>query len=259
MLNFQISNIPERQNKPRNKGLTMVMDKGLSVEEAKNLISSSMHLIDFVKLGFGTSLITNNLKEKIKIYKNSDVNVYFGGTLFEAFLIRKSLPQYINMCREFGVNYVEISDGSLTMEHKLKLDIIYEFSKHFSVLSEVGSKSVDVNLSDEEWISQINSEMESGSKYVIAEAREGGNVGIYDNTGKPKTNLIEQIKLNTDDSRILWEAPNKTQQVWFIKQFGTDVNLGNIAPNEVIALETLRLGLRGDTFFDFLPEEFKKI
>jgi phosphosulfolactate synthase len=257
LFNYHIPFLPQRESRPRKKGLTMVMDKGLSVAEAEHMIASSGHLIDFVKLGFGTSLITAGLTEKIRFYQKAGVKVYFGGTLFEAFLVRNAIEEYIAVCRKAGVDHVEISDGSLSIPHELKLDMIGDFSKHFTVLSEVGSKQADVVLSDDEWVRQINLEMEAGSSFVIAEAREGGNVGIYDNTGQPKTDLIELIRSKTEEDRIMWEAPNKPQQVWFIKQFGTNVNLGNIATNEVIALETLRLGLRGDTFFDFLPEELK--
>jgi len=256
-MNFQIPDLPQRELKPRKQGLTMVMDKGLSVAEAEQLVSSSGHLIDFVKLGFGTSLITGNLKEKIRVYQKSGIRVYLGGTLFEAFLVRNAIETYIDVCRNFDIELVEISDGSMSIPHDLKLEIISDFAVHFTVLSEVGSKQADVVLSDDEWVKQMNLEMEAGSAYVIAEAREGGNVGIYDNSGKPKMDLIEKLRLETDQSRILWEAPDKSQQVWFIKNFGTHVNLGNIAPGEVIALETLRLGLRGDTFFDFLPQHLK--
>jgi phosphosulfolactate synthase len=259
MMNFQIPDLPQREQKPRKQGITMVMDKGLSVSEAEQLVSSSGHLIDFVKLGFGTSLITGNLKEKIRTYQKSGMRVYFGGTLFEAFLVRNAIEDYIDVCRKFGIDHVEISDGSMTIPHNLKLDIISDFAVHFTVLSEVGSKQSDVVLSDDEWVKQMNLEMEAGSAYVIAEAREGGNVGIYDKSCKPKIELIEKLTLETDQSRILWEAPEKSQQVWFIKNFGTHVNLGNIAPGEVIALETLRLGLRGDTFFDFLPDHLKSL
>ncbi len=257
-MNYKIPFLPQRDVSPRKKGITMVMDKGLSISEAENLVSSSGHLVDFVKLGFGTSYISGNLKEKIRFYKKSGINVYFGGTLFEAFHVRNAIEQYVKICRDFEIDWVEISDGSMSILHSAKLEMISEFAKHFSVLSEVGSKQTDVVLSDDEWVRQMNLEMEAGSIYVIAEAREGGNVGIYDNSGKPKTGLIELITKQTQSERIMWEAPNKTQQVWFIKQFGTNVNLGNIAPNEVIALETLRLGLRGDTFFDFLPQDLKE-
>jgi len=257
MTNYNIPFLPFRENKPRAKGFTMVMDKGLSLGEAEQLIASSGHLVDFVKLGFGTSFITNSLKEKIRFYKKSGIMVYFGGTLFEAFLVRNAIEDYISVCRNFDINYVEISDGSISMPHELKLEMIADFSHHFTVLSEVGSKQADVVLSDDEWVRQMNLELEAGSSIVIAEAREGGNVGIYDHSGKPKDELIQLIRTNTDEDKIMWEAPNKTQQVWFIKQFGTNVNLGNISPGEVISLETLRLGLRGDTFFDFLPEHLQ--
>jgi len=254
-MNYNIPFLPERPTKPRNNGLTMVMDKGLSYNEALNMMSSSSGLIDFVKLGFGTSYITGGLKRKINLYKQNNIKIFFGGTLFEAFLVRNAVEDYIEICRNFGLNYVEISDGSMEIEHSLKLEIINQFSQHFTVLSEVGSKNADIILSEEEWVNQMSSELEAGSSYVIAEAREGGNVGIYDKTGKPKSDLINTIKQNIDSSKIIWEAPEKTQQVYFIKQFGTNVNLGNISPSEVIPLETLRLGLRGDTFYDFLPEE----
>jgi len=256
--NYNIPFLPERENRPRKTGVTMVMDKGLSVAEAENLIDSSGHLIDFIKLGFGTSLITNGLADKIRIYQKSGIRVYFGGTLFEAFLIRNAIEDYIAVCRRFNIDHVEISDGSMSIPHELKLDIIRDFSEHFHVLSEVGSKQADIILSDDEWVRQMNLELEAGSFIVIAEAREGGNIGIYDNTGKPKTQLIDLISEKTQKDKILWEAPNKTQQAWFIKQFGTNVNLGNIPPHEVVSLETLRLGMRGDTFFDFLPDNLKQ-
>ncbi len=255
--NYNIPFLPERENRPRKTGITMVMDKGLSLAEAENMVDSCGHLIDFVKLGFGTSLITNRLSEKIRFYQKSGISVYFGGTLFEAFLIRNAIEDYIAVLRRFNLDHVEISDGSMQIPHDLKLDIINDFSDHFTVLSEVGSKQADLILSDDEWVRQMNLEMEAGSSIVIAEAREGGNVGIYDSAGKPKTELIDLISSKTQKDRIMWEAPNKTQQVWFIKQFGPNVNLGNIAPNEIAALEALRLGLRGDTFFDFLPDQLK--
>jgi phosphosulfolactate synthase len=253
-MNYLLSFLPERELKPRKKGLTMVMDKGLSIAQAEHLVSVAGHLIDFVKLGFGTSYCTQGLQDKIHVYKKSDIQVYFGGTLFEAFLIRDCIEDYIRLCRKYELKWVEISDGSVSIPHELKCNMIEDFSQHFSVLSEVGSKQADVILSDEQWVEQINKEMQAGSKYVIAEAREGGNVGVYDSTGKPKTDLIDTIEKHTDCKKLLWEAPTKPQQVWFIKKFGTHVNLGNIHHDEVIALETLRLGLRGDTFFDFIPE-----
>lgn len=254
-MNFKISHLPEREIKPRQFGLTMVMDKGMSIAEAENLIEACGNLIDFVKLGFGTSLITNRLAEKIRLYKKSGINIYFGGTLFEAFLIRNNIEDYIAICRSYNLEYVEISNGSINMPHEIKLEIISDFSQYFTVISEVGSKFDEIQFSNEEWLRRIERELESGSTYVITEGRESGTVGIYNKEGKPKEDLIQLIASNSNKDKIIWEAPIKSQQVWFIKQFGANVNLGNIDPNDVISLETLRLGLRGDTFFDFLPED----
>ncbi len=257
MINYNITHLPTRENKPRKTGITMVMDKGLSLLEAQQLVTAAGHLVDFVKLGFGTSLITGNLAEKIDYYKNSGIDVYLGGTLFEAFLIRNNLELYKNACNKFNISTIEISDGSVTIPHELKLKLITQFSSDYTVISEVGSKYADVIISDVEWSNRINKELKAGATYVIAEGREGGNVGIYDSNGKPKNNLIEFIRNNTNINKIIWEAPNKPQQVWFVKLFGTNVNLGNIPASEVISLETLRLGLRSDTFFDFLPNDMR--
>lgn len=254
-MNFKISHLPERESKPRQFGVTMVMDKGLSIAEAENMIEVCGHLIDFVKLGFGSSLVTNRLAEKIRLYKKSGINVYFGGTLFEAFLIRNNIEDYISICRSYNLEHVEISNGSINMPHEIKLEIISDFSQYFTVLSEVGSKYDDIVLSNEEWLRRIELELEAGSSYVITEGRESGTVGIYTKEGKPKEDLIELIANHANRDKIIWEAPQKSQQVWFIKHFGANVNLGNIDPHDVIPLESLRLGLRGDTFFDFLPED----
>jgi len=256
-MNFYIPYLPERPEKPRTKGITMVMDKGLSLSEAENLISSSAHLIDFVKLGFGTSLITGNLEKKIELYNDANIKVYLGGTLFEAFVIRNAFDAYIKLLQKLKLTTVEISDGSMVMKTEEKCDYINKLSKDFLVISEVGSKDANVHITTDEWVKLMKCELQAGSWKVIAEARESGNVGIYDANGKANTSMISEISSHIDPNLIIWEAPIKSQQVWFIKQFGSNVNLGNIASNEVIALETLRLGLRGDTFMDFLPEEIK--
>jgi phosphosulfolactate synthase len=246
--------LPERTAKPRETGINMVMDKGLSLREAENMIDSSGHLIDYVKLGFGTSLFTNNLKEKIDFYQKKNINVYLGGTLFEAFVIRDKFSEYIRFIDNLNIKFVEISDGSMQMDHKVKCEYIRNLSKIKTVISEVGSKDADVHISNDKWVEMMQKELDSGSLYVIAEARESGNVGIYDNKGNADVELINQILSKLDAGKIIWEAPLKSQQVWFIKQFGTNVNLGNIAPGEVIPLETLRMGLRGDTFHQFLSK-----
>jgi len=254
-MNFDLPLIPERSKKPRSKGLTMVMDKGLTLSEAGNLLEGNGHLIDIVKLGFGTSLFTPNLKEKIKLFQDGGCKVYPGGTLFEAFIARGAFDQFQSFLDEMGFDSAEVSDGSIQIPHDEKLQYISELAKSKTVLSEVGSKEEGILISPNKWISMMQTELEAGSWKVIAEARESGNVGIYRPNGSAHTVLVNKILNKVDGDSILWEAPKKPQQVWFIKLLGAEVNLGNIAPNDVIPLETLRNGLRGDTFFDFLPED----
>jgi phosphosulfolactate synthase len=251
-MNYSLSNIPDRTTKPRQTGINMVMDKGLSINEAKNLVAAAGHLVDFVKLGFGTSAITNNVEEKIAFYQDSNIDVYLGGTLFEAFLIRNQYEDYKKLLKRWELNAVEVSDGSMSIPHDEKCKYIKDLKDDYIVLSEVGKKSSDKEMSNQEWVESIQKEMEAGSFKVIAEARESGTVGIYDKNGKANTELISMIKDNVSLENMLWEAPIKSQQAWFVEEFGANVNIGNISPNEVIALETLRIGLRGDTFFKFL-------
>lgn len=257
-MNYKMKNIPQRSEKPRSKGLTMVMDKGLSPRQADDLVQVAGHWIDFVKLGFGTSAISGKLEEKIAVYTDAGIDVYFGGTLFEAFLIRSSLDEYRKLLKKFKIHTVEISDGSMDIDHDAKCDYIKTFARDFKVLSEVGSKRADVTIRPNEWVNQMISELEAGAQYVIGEARESGTIGIFNHSGSAKKNLINKITDKMPIDKIIWEAPKKNQQVYFIKEFGFDVNLGNISPDEAIALETLRIGLRGDTFFDFLPKEMKQ-
>lgn len=233
----------------------MVMDKGLGLKQAEMYIDSCADYVDLVKLGFGTSAITPNLTEKIKMYKDAGFKVYLGGTLFEAFIIRKKFDDYQKFVDKLKIDHVEVSDGSIVMDHDEKLGYISKLAKNYTVLSEVGSKEEGIIIHPNKWTSMMKSELEAGSWKVIAEARESGNVGIYHRNGSPHTMLMNKIIAKVKPENILWEAPQKSQQVWFIKQFGANVNLGNIAFEEVIPLETLRLGLRGDTFFTFLPAD----
>jgi phosphosulfolactate synthase len=249
--------IPDRPSKPRNSGLTMVMDKGLSIREAEDFMSVGSEYTDFVKLGFGTSLITPGFENKIKIYKNAGCIPYFGGTLFEAFVIRNMFKEYIGFLDEHEIDMVEVSDGSYDIDHKKKLEYISTLAKRRTVISEVGSKKKDVVYSPDEWVAMMKSELNAGSTKVIAEARESGTIGIYNDDGSVNMPLIKEISNHVKLENVIWEAPLKAQQAWFIKHFGSNVNLGNIAPNEIIPLETLRLGLRGDTFFQFLPDNLK--
>ena len=256
-MNYQLPFIPERTVSPRDYGLTMVMDKGLSIKEAENLIESSGKYLDLLKFGFGTSLITNGLIEKIKIYKSAGIAPYFGGTLFEAFIVRGMFDEFRKYLDKYKMEFAEVSDGSMPIPLEDKLEYIRILSEQVTVLSEVGSKSADVLLPDDVWVTNMKAELDAGSWKVIAEARESGTIGIYRKDGSANTDLIEGIVKEVNINDVLWEAPNKTQQVWFIKLLGANVNLGNIAPNEVISLETLRRGLRGDTFFHFLPDDLK--
>lgn len=247
-MNFNLSQIPERNKKPRTHGITMVMDKGLSIDEAKNFLSVAGPHVDMVKLGFGTAFVTPNLKEKLAVYREHNMPVYFGGTLFEAFLIRNQFNDYIEVCKEFGVSYMEVSDGSITIPHAEKCGYIEKLTKHGVVLSEVGSKDAAHIIPPYKWIELMKAELEAGSTYVIAEAREAGNVGIYRGSGEVREGLVQEILTQIPEERILWEAPQKAQQLYFLELIGCNVNLGNIAPTEVIALEAMRIGLRGDTF-----------
>jgi phosphosulfolactate synthase len=251
-MNFTLKNIPERSEKPRQIGINMVMDKGLSLSEAQNLIDVSAHLIDFVKLGFGTSAFSNQVEEKIALYQKNNINVYLGGTLFEAFVIRKQYEDYKKLIKKWKLKAVEVSDGSIDLSSEEKCEYIKDLKNDFIVLSEVGNKCADKIMCNTEWVESIQRELDAGSFKVIAEARESGTVGIYDENGKANTTLIQLIKDNVNMDNMLWEAPCKSQQCWFVQQFGANVNIGNINPQEVIALETLRTGLRGDTFFQYL-------
>lgn len=255
-MNFELPHVPERPLKPRETGLTMMMDKGLCLNEAENFLSSSAPYADIIKLGFGTSYLTTNLKEKIDLYHSAGMKVYLGGTLFEAFIARGMYKEYIELLEKYDISTLEVSDGSIVMEHDQKCEYIHDLTnKGFTVLSEVGSKSADKLIPPYKWIEMMKAELEAGSWKVVAEAREGGNVGIYQGSGDVRSDLIEEITRKIDGTKILWEAPKKSQQVWFIKLLGANVNLGNIGFNEVIPLECLRLGLRGDTFFDYLPKK----
>jgi len=251
-MNYHLNNIPERTQKPRTEGYTMVMDKGLSLREVEDMLESSESYIDIVKLGWATSYVYPKLKEKIALYKEANIPCYFGGTLFEAFIIRDLFEDYRKIIDEFGLSYAEVSDGSIVMDHDKKCEYIKILSDQVTVLSEVGSKDAAKIIPPYKWIEQMETELQAGAWKVIGEARESGNVGLFRDSGEVRQGLVEEILTQIPSEKILWEAPQKAQQVWFIKLCGSNVNLGNIAPREVIPLETIRLGLRGDTFDHFL-------
>ena len=257
-MNFSLSQLPERVKKPRGHGITMVMDKGLSIEETRNFLSVAGPYVDVVKLGFGTAFVTPDLNKKLEVYREANIPIYFGGTLFEAFLIRGELEEYIRICKEYGVGYMEVSDGSINIDHKEKCKLIERLIQYGTVLSEVGSKDAAHIIPPYKWIELMRAELNAGATYVTAEAREAGNVGIYRGTGEVREGLVQEILTQIPAEKILWEAPQKSQQLYFIELVGANVNLGNIAPNEMIALEAMRIGLRGDTFDLFLDKKEKK-
>lgn len=231
----------------------MVMDKGLSLRQALDLVSICADYTDVIKLGFGTSLLTKDLAKKLQLYKDANIKTYFGGTLFEAFFVRDMMNDYRRYMDKFKMELVEVSDGSIQMNHDDKCEIIQSLAKDYTVFSEVGSKEAGVIIHPNKWISMMNKEIEAGAWKVIAEARESGTVGIYRPNGNAHVNLIHKILNKVPGEKIMWEAPKKAQQAYFIDLLGSNVNLGNISPDDIIPLETLRLGLRGDTFTKFMP------
>ena len=253
-MNYHLNKIPERTAKPRNSGLTMVMDKGLSLRQVEDFIETGAPFTDLVKLGWATSYVTAKLEEKLKLYRDAGLPVYFGGTLFEAFLVRGQFDDFRRVLDRYKMEFVEVSDGSITIEHDEKCKYISQLKEQVTVISEVGSKDVQKIFAPYKWIKLMNAELEAGAWKVIAEARESGNVGIYRDSGEVRQGLVDEILTQIPEESIIWEAPQKAQQVWFIKLIGANVSLGNISPADIIPLETLRLGIRSDTFDHFLEQ-----
>jgi phosphosulfolactate synthase len=235
---------------PRAAGLTHVIDKGLGPRAWEDVLETSGGYIDIVKLGWGTAYVTQNLRAKLEVLRDKPVVV--GGTFFEVVYVRGKLDEYKQWLRELGLTHVEISDGTVEIPREHKLELIADFARDFTVLSEVGSKDSSVEYTADEWIAWLREELDAGAWKVITEAREGGTAGIFDSSGGMRTELIAEIAEAVDPQNVIFEAPTKAGQAWFVKKFGPEVNLGNIPPDEVIPLETLRLGLRGDTLKEVL-------
>jgi phosphosulfolactate synthase len=247
--------VPRRSPKPRTKGLTHVIDKGMNLRDIEGLFDTAGEYVDIVKLGWGTSYVTNNLEKKIALYRSFQTPVVCGGTLFEAVYARGKLDEFKSWLVENRFSHVEISDGTLEIPRERRLELIQEFARDFTVLSEVGSKDAEINYAPYLWVEWMKEELDAGAWKVITEGRESGTAGIYRPTGEMRTGLVDEIVHEIDVSDVLFEAPTKASQAWFVKHFGPDVNLGNIPPEEVIPLETLRLGLRGDTLKEILLGE----
>ena len=247
--------VPARSPKPRAQGLTHVIDKGLNLRDIEGLFDTAGQYVDIVKLGWGTSYVTNNLEKKIALYRSFETPVVCGGTLFEAVVARDKLDEYRTWLVQNRFSHVEVSDGTIDLARDRKLELIAEFAKDFVVLSEVGSKDSETVFAPYQWVDWMREELAAGAWKVITEGREGGNAGIYRRDGEMRTGLIDEIVHSIELGEIIFEAPTKSSQAWFVKNFGPEVNLGNIPPDEVIPLETLRLGLRADTLKEVLLRE----
>jgi len=240
-------------NLQRDGGLTHVLDKGLGARAWEDLLETAGDYIDIVKLGWGTAYVTDNLQRKLDVLRGKPVVI--GGTFFEVVYAKGRIDDYKRWLSDLGLTHVEISDGTIEIPREEKLDLIADFARDFTVLSEVGSKDAEVVYAPYEWVEWIKAEKEAGAWKVITEAREGGTAGIFRPSGEMRTGLVDEIAHSIDFHDLVWEAPTKVSQAWFIKHFGPEVNLGNIPPEEVIPLETLRLGLRGDTLKEVLLGE----
>jgi phosphosulfolactate synthase len=239
---------------PRSGGLTHVLDKGLGPRAWEDVLETSGVYIDIVKLGWGTAYVTPNLRRKLDVLSGKPVVI--GGTFFEVVYVKDKVDQYKRWLTDLGLTHVEISDGTVEIPREEKLELIADLARDFTVLSEVGSKDSDVNFAPYLWVQWIKEELEAGAWKVITEARESGTAGIFRPSGEMRTGLIDEIVNEVAVADLIFEAPTKGSQAWFVKEFGAEVNLGNIPPDEVIPLETLRLGLRGDTLKEvLLPDE----
>ena len=235
---------------PRTAGLTHVIDKGLGPRAWEDVLETSGRYIDVVKLGWGTAYVTANLKRKLDVLREKPVVV--GGTFFEVVYAKGKVDEYKRWLSDLGLTHVEVSDGTVEIPRDEKLELIADFARDFTVLSEVGSKDSSVEYSADEWVAWLREELEAGAWKVITEAREGATAGIFDSGGGMRTELIAEIADAVGSADVIFEAPTKAAQAWFVKNLGPEVNLGNIPPDEVIPLETLRLGLRGDTLKEVL-------
>ncbi len=239
--------LPDRTAKPRQEGITHVLDRGLSVAAIDGLVEVAGDYIDLVKLGWGTAVATGNLEAKLARYREHGIPVMFGGTLTELAIAQDRLDRLVAWLHELELDYIEVSDGTINIEHDRKLELVSSLAKEFTVLSEVGSKDNTRVMAPFRWVEQIEAELEAGAWKVIAEARESGSVGIFRHDGEVRMGLIDEIVHAIPPDKILFEAPRKDQQVWFVRRFGPDVNLGNLTPEDVLSLETVRVGLRSDT------------
>jgi phosphosulfolactate synthase len=260
-MNANPISLPQRSVKPRREGLTVVIDNGIPAGAFQDAITSAAYAIDLVKFGWGTALVTPRLEEKMACLEQHGIGYFFGGTLFEKFVAQDLADEYIEFCQRSGCEYLEVSDGTIHLAASRKAQLIARAAKEFTVLSEVGYKDAERSaaLTGDQWVSFIEEDFAAGATFVITEARESGRSGIADPSGQPRFDVIEQvIDSAVDCGRLVFEAPTKELQAFFVTRLGSDVNLANVAPDDVIALETLRLGLRSDTLVHFELERHQE-
>jgi phosphosulfolactate synthase len=239
--------LPDRPAKPRSDGLTHVIDVGLSAADAESLMASAADYVDLVRLGWGSAYVTGDVRAKIDRYRDAGVPVMLGGTLTELAWLQGRVAELRAWLEELGLEHVEVSSGTVRMPGEEKLELIRAFADGFTVFAEVGEKDPAALLAPYRWVQLIKDALEAGASWVVCEGRATGDTGLYRPDGEARTGLIDEIVHEVDRSRLIFEAPQKHQQVWFIKELGAQVNLGNVLPQDVISLETLRLGLRADT------------
>lgn len=248
--------LPPRAAKPRATGVTMMIDNGLPTAQFRDVVHSHGDLVDLVKLGWGTALVTRDLPDKLACLRAAGIGYFFGGTLFEKHVAQGRFDDYRRLCHEHGCAHVEVSNGTLPIDEATKASYVARLAREFTVLSEVGAKTVEGNehLTPKDWARQVRTDLAHGARWVITEARESGTTGIAGSDGRARPDVLEAIAAaGVDPDLLLFEAPTKALQTHFVLRFGPDVNLGNIASTDLVALETLRLGLRSDTMLDELP------
>jgi phosphosulfolactate synthase len=251
---LDLLNLPARSDKPRERGITHVLDKGLSLTGIDELVETAGPYVDIVKLGWGTAVVAPNLEAKLDRYRSHGIPVVLGGTLTEIAIANRAIEPLMGWIDKLGLEYVEVSDGTITLDHSEKLALIERLSKHFRVLSEVGSKDEAEIMAPYRWIELIETELAAGAWKVITEARESGTVGIFRHDGEVRQGLVDEVVHAVPYDNLLFEAPRKEQQVWFVKRLGPNVNIGNVLPEDALSLETIRVGLRADTAFSVGPD-----
>jgi phosphosulfolactate synthase len=239
--------VPARDGKPRRRGVTHILDKGLPIPALEALLAQAGHLVDVLKIGWGISYVDPMVKDRVALCRSADVTVCLGGTLLEIAVAQGRFEALRDWAAELGVDAVEVSDGLRALTPAAKTELVAALSPDFVVLAETGAKDGNAPVMAREWVAEMKADLAAGARWVVAEGRESGTVGMYHGDGSVRAELAETIAARLPLDRVIFEAPRKQQQAWFIQRFGAGVNLGNISPEEVLALETLRLGLRADT------------